>query len=136
VADRLAQAGDPIGRFGQQLTGSKLLWQAMVMSGLPLSVQADDILRSLLLGGVSLLGGTDADGEDTLLEDLQDLYALFASRDDEPPPVNILADIRTLALDRLDRLIDVLDGILESGAPPEPPQVFAPTLLRLGLLVS
>jgi TPR repeat protein len=28
----------------------------------------------------------------------------------------------------------LLDGILESGDPPEPPQVFAPTLLRLGLL--
>jgi len=83
-----------------------------------------------------LLGGADADGEDTLLEDLEDLYALFAARDDDPPPVNILDDTRPLALDRLDRLVAVLDGILDSGAPPEPPQVFAPTLLRLGLLVS
>ena len=136
VGGRLVQAGDPIGRFGQQLTGSKLLWQAMVLAGLPLSVQSNDVLRSLLFGGLSLLGGTDADGEDPLLEDLQDLYILFAARDEDPPPANILDDIRTLALDRLDRLVALLDEILDSGAPPEPPQVFAPTLLRLGLLVA
>jgi cell division septum initiation protein DivIVA len=135
VATRLGQAGDPIGQHGARLTGSTQLWQAMVLSGLPLSIQANEILRSLVFGGNALLGGTDRDVEDLLLDDFQDLYTLFAGRDKDPPPANILGDIRELALDRLGRLVDLLDGIVENGNPAEPPQVLAPTLLRLGLLV-
>jgi hypothetical protein len=135
VATRLGQAGDPIGQHGARLTGSTLLWQAIVLSGLPLTIQANEILRSLLFGGNALLGGTDRDVEDLLLDDFQDLYTLFAGRDEDPPPANILGDIRDLALDRLGQLVDLLDGIVDNDTPPEPPQVLAPTLLRLGLLV-
>ncbi len=136
VAERLAQAGDPIGVRGQRLTGSKVLWQNLIMSGLPMSTQANEVLRGLLFGGNALLAGSDSEGEDTLLDDLRDLYAFVSGRADEPPPVNIVGEIRALALDRLSRLSSLLDGILDSGDPPEPPQVFAPTLLRLGLLRS
>jgi cell division septum initiation protein DivIVA len=135
VASRLGQAGDPIGQLGARLSGSTLLWQSMVLSGLPLSIQANEILRSLVFGGNALLGGTDRDSEDLLLDDFQDLYTLFAGRDEDPPAANILGDIRELALDRLGRLVDLLDGIVENGTQAEPPQVLAPTLLRLGLLV-
>jgi hypothetical protein len=134
VAERLAQAGDPIGVRGQRLTGSKVLWQNLIMSGLPISIQANELLRSLLFGGNALIAGSDSEREDTLLDDLRDLYAFFAGRAEEPPPTNIVGEIRTLALDRLRQLTSLLDGILDSGDPPEPPQVFAPTLLRLGLL--
>src|SRR6185503_1529833 len=131
VADRLAQAGDSIGRLGQQLTGSKLLWQNLVLAGLPLSVQANEVLRSLLFGGNALLAGSDAEAENSLLDDLRDLYAFFGTRAEDPPPTNIAADLQTLALDRLNQLKALVDGILAAGDPPEPPQVFAPTLLRL-----
>ena len=134
VADRLAQAGDPIGLLGQRLTGSKVLWQNLVLAGLPLSVQANEVLRSLLFGGNALLAGSDAEIEDSLLDDLRDLYAFFGTRAEDPPPANIAADLRTLALDRLNQLKVLVDGILAVGDPPEPPQVFAPTLLRLSLL--
>lgn len=134
VAARLTQAGDPISVLGQRLTGSKVLWQNLVLAGLPLSVQANEILRSLLFGGNAILAGSDSESEDTLLDDLRDLYAFFGLRAEDPPPVNIAADIRTLALDRLSRLTALLNGILDNGDPPEPPQVFAPTLLRLSLL--
>jgi hypothetical protein len=134
VADRLTQAGDPVGLLGQRLTGSKLLWQNLVLAGLPLSVQANEVLRSLLFGGNAILAGSDAEGEDALLDDLRDLYAFFGTRAEDPPPTNIAADLQTLALDRLNQLETLVDGILAAGDPPEPPQVFAPTLLRLSLL--
>lgn len=134
VAEGLAQAGDAIGLLGQRLTGSKVLWQNLVLAGLPLSVQANEVLRSLLFGGNALLAGSDAEVEDSLLDDLRDLYAFFGTRAEDPPPANIAADLRTLALDRLNQLKELVDGILAAGDPPEPPQVFAPTLLRLSLL--
>jgi hypothetical protein len=134
VADRLTQAGEPIAVLGDRLTGSKVLWQNLVLAGLPMSVQANEVLRSLLFGGNALLAGTDAEGEDSLLDDLRDLYTFFGNRVEDPPPENIAADLRTLALDRLNQLKALVDGILAVGDPPEPPQVFAPTLLRLSLL--
>jgi hypothetical protein len=133
VAQRLAQAGDPIGLDGQRLTGSKVLWQNLVLAGLPLSVQANEVLRSLLFGGNALLAGSDA-VENSLLDDLRDLYAFFGTQAEDPPPANIAADLQTLALDRLNHLKALVDGILAAGDPPEPPQLFAPTLLRLSLL--
>jgi hypothetical protein len=134
VASKLAQADDPIGELALRLTGSALLWRAMVLSGLPLSLQANEILRSLLFGGNAILAGTDRDAEDNLLDDLRDVYTLFATRDDEPPPQNVTGEVVELANSRIDRLSELLSGILESGNPPEPPQVFSPTLLRLSLL--
>jgi hypothetical protein len=92
------------------------------------------VLRSLLFGGNALLAGSDAEAEDFLLDDLRDLYAFFGNRAEDPPPANIAADLQTLALDRLTQLKALVDGILAAGDPPEPPQVFAPTLLRLSLL--
>jgi hypothetical protein len=134
VAGQLVKAGDPIEIAGQRLTGSKVLWQNLVLAGLPLSVQANEVLRSLLFGGNALLAGSDAEAEDALLDDLRDLYTFFANRPEDLPPANISADLHTLALDRLNQLKELLDGILAAGDPPEPPQVFAPTLLRLSLL--
>jgi hypothetical protein len=134
VAERLAQAGDQVGRLGQRLTGSKALWQNLVLAGLPLSVQANEVLRSLLFGGNALLAGSDVAAENSLLDDLRDLYTFFGTRVEDPPPTNIAADLETLALDRLDQVKELVDGIVAAGDPPEPPQVFAPTLLRLSLL--
>ncbi|GAA0909229.1 hypothetical protein GCM10009558_013380 [Virgisporangium aurantiacum] len=134
VAERLGQAGDPIGRFGRRLTGAKLLWQQLVVAGFPLSVQANEILRGLVLGGNALLAGSDAEAEDALLDDVRDLYAFFGTRREDPPAANISAELRTLALGRATQLKTLLDGIVAAGNPPEPPQVFAPTLLRLSLL--
>ena len=37
-------------------------------------------LRSLLFGSDAILGGSDADGEDSLLDDVQDIYAFFSGR--------------------------------------------------------
>ena len=108
----------------------------MVVSGLPLSLRANEILRSLLFGGNAILAGTDRDGEDGLLDDLRDIYVLFATRDDDPPPENITAEVRSLALARLGRLSELVSGILEGGNPPEPPQILAPRRLRLGLLAG
>jgi hypothetical protein len=134
VARRLTQAGDQIGVLGGRLTGSKVLWQNLVLAGLPLSVQANEVLRSLLFGGNALLAGTDVDAEDPLLDDLRDLYTFFGTRTEDPPAANIAFDLRNLAFDRLTQLKTLVDGILAAGDPPEPPQVFAPTLLRLSLL--
>jgi hypothetical protein len=136
VAKRLEQSDDAIAKLGKRLTGSALLWRAMVVAGLPLSIQANEILRSLLFGSNAIFTGTDRDGDDNLLDDLRDVYALFAARKDDPPPANVTDEIHALALARLQRLNEIVSGILESGNPPQPPQVFAPTLLRLSLLTS
>ena len=137
VARRFERAGDPIQEGGQRLTGSKLLWQSYVITGFPLSIEANEILRSLLFGSDALLAGADTESQDTLLDDVQDIYAYFSSRDEDPLPSNILGDIEAIANDRLDRLTSILSEIvatIETSGQPEPPALFAPTLLRLSLI--
>jgi hypothetical protein len=137
VSQRMVRAGDPIQRAGNVVNGIKLLWRAMVSAGLPLSSEANETLRSLLFGADAILAGSDADGEDSLLDDVQDLYAFFSGRPEDPPPANIAPEIATLAAGRVQRLTDLLTEIvsnIEENGEPEPPDVFAPTLLRLQLL--
>jgi hypothetical protein len=139
VSQRFVRAGDPIQRAGQVLTGSKLLWQAFVTAGLPLRVEANETLRSLLFGTDAILAGTDADRGDALLDDVQDLYAFFSGRPEDPPAENIAARIGSLAADRAGQLSALLEEIvkaIEESGEPEPPEVFAPTLLRLRLLLG
>ena len=119
------------------LNGSKLLWQAFVTAGLPLRIEANEILRSLLFGSDAILGGSDADGEDSLLDDAQDLYAFFSGREEDPPSENIAGEIEALATGRASRLSALLAEIvadIEASGEPEPPELFAPTLLRLRLI--
>ena len=139
VARRFTLAGDPIQRAGNVLNGSKLLWQSFVTAGLPLRIEANDILRSLLFGSDAILGGSDAEGEDTLLDDVQDLYAFFSGREENPPAANISGDIGALATGRAGRLSALLTEIvaaIEASGEPEPPEIFAPTLLRLRLITT
>ena len=138
VSQRMVRAGDPIQSAGNVLNGVKLLWRAMVTAGLPLSVEANETLRSLLFGADAILSGSDADGQDSLLDDVQDIYAFFSVRAEEPPPSNIAPEVATLAAGRMQRLSDLLALIvtnIEESGEPEPPDVFAPTLLRLQLLL-
>ena len=120
------------------MNGSKLLWQAFVTAGLPLRIEANEILRSLLFGSDAILGGSDADSEDSLLDDVQDLYAFFSGREEDPPPANIAPKIEALAAGRAGRLTALLAEIvaaIEASGEPEPPELFGPTLLRLRLLL-
>jgi hypothetical protein len=137
VVRRFVSDGDALQHAGQVLTGSKLLWQAFVTAGLPLRIESNEILRSLLFGSDAILGGRDADSEDNLLDDVQDLYAFFSAREEDPPPTNIIGEVEALATSRADRLATLLADIvavIEESGEPEPPELFAPTLLRLSLL--
>jgi hypothetical protein len=138
VAGGFARAGDPIQRAGTVLTGAKLLWQAFVTAGLPVRIETNDVLRSLLFGSGAILAGSDEDSEDSLLDDVQDLYAFFGGRPDDPPPTNIAADVEALATGRASRLSALLAEIvadIKKTGEPEPPEIFAPTLLRLRLII-
>ena len=69
---------------------------------------------------------------------MQDICAFFSGREEAPPPANIASDIATLAQDRATELAAMLEAIvkaIEETGEPEPPEVFAPTLLRLRLLL-
>jgi hypothetical protein len=139
VAQRLMQAGDRIQEAGERLTGSKLLWQSFMVMGLPLSVESNDFLRSLLFGSEGILAGTDAGSQDGLLDDIQDIYTFISTREEAPPEANIIADIEALLNERVETLLatlaDIVENINTSGEP-EPPELFAPTLLRLSLIES
>ena len=68
---------------------------------------------------------------------MQDLYAFFSGREEDPPPDNIAGDIEALATARADRLSALLAEIvaaIEESGEPEPQELFAPTLLRLRLI--
>lgn len=137
VAGRFTRAGDAIQRAGQGLNGSRLLWQAFVTAGLPLRIETNEILRSLLFGSDAILGGSDADSEDSLLDDVQDIYAFFSGREEDPPQVNIFGEIESLASQRAGQLSTLLVQIvaeIKASGEPEPPELFAPTLLRLSLI--
>ena len=139
VAQRLVQSGDAIQEAGERLNGSKLLWQSFVAMGLPLSVESNDFLRSLLFGSEGILAGTDAGSQDGLLDDIQDIYTFISTREEAPPEANIVVDIETLLNERVETLLATLADIvenIETSGEPEPPELFAPTLLRLSLIES
>lgn len=139
VARRFTLGGDPVQRAGEVLSGSKLLWQSFVMAGLPLRIESNDVLRSLLFGAGAILGGHDVDGEDGLLDDVQDLYRFFGSRPEDPPASNIAGEIEALARGRAGRLSALLAEVvaaIEAGGDAEAPEIFAPTLLRLQLITT
>ena len=95
------------------LNGWRAVWQAFVTAGLPLRSEANEILHALLFGGDAILAGSDAGRPNSLLDDVQDLYAFFSGRTEDPPATNIAGDITTLALDRPGRLSDLLDEIVK-----------------------
>jgi hypothetical protein len=139
VAQQLVQAGDPIQEAGERLNGARLLWQSFVAMGLPLSVESNDFLRSLLFGSEGILAGTDAGSQDGLLDDVQDIYTFISTREVAPPGANIMQDIETLLDERVQTLLATLADIvenIETSGEPEPPELFAPTLLRLSLIES
>lgn len=89
-------------------------------------IETNEILRSLLFGSGAVLSGSDEDSEDSLLDDVQDLYAFFSSRDEDPPPTNIAADIEALATGRLNRLSALMAeivGDIQATGEPEPPDI-------------
>jgi hypothetical protein len=136
VAQKFDAAGDRIGQAGARLTGSKLLWQSFIVMGLPLSVESNEFLRSLLFGSEAIPAGSDAEGKNAAPDDLQDIYGFFASAE-EPPAVNIISEIEALVNRRVETLRATLTDIvgqIESSGEPEPPELFAPTLLRLSLI--
>jgi hypothetical protein len=137
VAERLVQAGDPIQEAGERLNGSRLLWQSFVVMGLPLSVESNEFLRSLLFGSEGIFAGTDAGSQDGLLDDIQDIYTLISTREEALPEANIIADIEALLNERVEKLLETLADIIENittSGEPEPPELFAPTLLRRSLI--
>jgi hypothetical protein len=155
VVERLGEADDPVQIAGDRLSGSKLLWQSFVALGLPLSVEANEFLRSLLFGSDAILAGRDAGEPDGLLDDIHNIYAFFAFREEDPPNYNIMKDIEQLVNDRVDSLLETLQVIIEGAAgaragavaadvlenmqsngQPEASELFAPTLLRLSLVES
>ena len=136
VAQKFDALGDRVGQAGARLTGSKLLWQSFIVMGLPLSVESNESLRSLLFGSEAIPAGSDAEGKNVAPDDLQDIYSIVASAE-EPPAVNIISEIEELVNRRVETLratlIDIVEQI-ESSGEPEPPELFAPTLLRLSLI--
>lgn len=138
IARRFTADGDQLQILAQRLTGSKLLWQSLVTAGLPLSAEANEILRSLLFGSESILGGVGTEGATSRLDNLRNIYAFFSTRAEDPLPANILGEIEDLARDRVNQLLtivlEIVDEIQNGGRPPQPPELFAPTLLRLSLI--
>lgn len=142
IADRMAQAGDPLQQRADRLTGTKLLWESYVALALPLSLEHDEGLRALLYGDDAVLAGGDvpspSDVEVTpVMDDLSDVYRLFSTAA-TPPDHNILADLHPAATSRADRLKAILDATLDAQTPsggPESSSWVEATLLRLRLSV-
>jgi hypothetical protein len=136
VAEQLQKAGDPIELAGRRLTGSKLLWRSMIAMGLPLSIERNAFLRSLIFGRDSILSGIDPEGDGDVLDNLHAIYTYYSTRKEDPPASNIIGRIQAVTDTRrkqlLDTLIDIVKDIQASGES-EPPELFAPTLLRLSL---
>jgi hypothetical protein len=64
-----------------------------------------------MYGSDAILAGSDADGQDSLLDDVQDLYAFFSGRAEDPPAGNIAVDIDPVATARADQLSALLAEI-------------------------
>ena len=47
--------------------------------------EANEILHALIFGGDAILAGSDADRPNSLLDDVQDFYAFFSGRTEDPP---------------------------------------------------
>jgi hypothetical protein len=134
VAQKSLEVEDDIQTAAASVDGIKLLWQGLVATGLPSSVEANDILRSLLFGSEAVLGGTPPAGEAPALDNVHDIYTFIAFREEDPPGEDILPQIREIAEQRRERLASVLAEIVASSSEPEAPELFAPTLLRLSLI--
>ncbi|MBN8231206.1 hypothetical protein JYK02_27165 [Corallococcus macrosporus] len=138
IAQRMEQGGDPLQVQAKQLTGTWLVWQSYVALALPLSVDHDENLHGLLYGDDSVLSG-----HDTLLNpevapvmnDVQDMYALFGQTDD-PPADNLLTLLDTTVTSRAERLKAAVEASLDAQATSGGPEATAwteATLLRLRL---
>ncbi|RKH62758.1 hypothetical protein D7V93_09645 [Corallococcus llansteffanensis] len=115
IALRVKQPGDALNGYAQRLTGTQLLWKAYVTLGLPLSVEHDDGLRALLYGDDAVMSGWDVDDEDTVDDDLSDLYALFAVTL-SPPAENLIIKLDTEVKGRAQRLRALVDAIYDNQA--------------------
>ena len=58
VAQKIEAAGDAVSDAAARLTGSKLLWQSFIVMGLPLSLESNEFLRSLLFGAEAIPAGS------------------------------------------------------------------------------
>jgi hypothetical protein len=134
VAQRSLEVEDDIQTTAAGVSGIKLLWQALVAAGFPSSIEANDILRSLLFGSDAVLGGTAAAGDTPALDNVHDIYTFIAFREEDPPGEDILPQVQEIAEQRRARLAGVLEEIVASSSGPEAPELFAPTLLRLSLI--
>lgn len=134
VATRMTQAGDSLAIAADRLSGSKLLWESYVATGLPLSLENNEVLRELLYGSDAVLTGRDVKTNDNHINDLEDAYWFFAAT---PPDTNVLADIDASVASRASRLDTTIDAILtrlSQSGDTEAGSLVAPTLLRLRLL--
>lgn len=133
IASRLTQAGDPVGAAAHNLSGSKLLWESYVAMGLPLSLTNDEALRALLYGQDKVMTGVDLQGENTLPDDVQDVYTLFGGAA-APPARNIMTDLDASVRARSLRLKTTAGTILarlQSTGDSEADSWVDTTLLRL-----
>lgn len=133
IASRLTQAGDPVGAAAQNLSGSKLLWESYVAMGLPLSLTNDEALRELLYGQDKVMTGVDLQGENTLPDDVQDVYTLFGNAA-SPPARNIMTDLDASVRTRSQHLKTTVGTILarlQSTGDSEADSWVDTTLLRL-----
>ena len=134
VSQRMVRAGDPIQRAGNVVNGSSCSGGRWSPLGCRCASRPTRRCARCSSAPTPILAGSDADGHDSLLDDVQDMYAFFSGRPEDPPPTNIAADIATLAAGRATALSALLAEIvkaIEENGEPEPPDVFAPTLLRL-----
>lgn len=139
VAKQFTELGDPIQQEGERLSGSRILWTSYLLAGFPLSIESNEILRSQALGDEALLAGAATDALAISFDNIQDIYTYFSIRPEDPPAENIIEDIQHLSDDRLEALhstiIEIIEAIVANGQH-EPPELFAPTLLRLSLIHS
>ncbi|MFP2930595.1 hypothetical protein ACLESO_36435 [Pyxidicoccus sp. 3LG] len=115
VVDRMEEGGDILARRAKRMSGSKLLWESYISLALPLSVEHDEDLRSLLYGENAALSGVDALSVDDDLNDVQDSYAFFASAETLPAN-NIVSDIDAAFTRRTERLHTIVSNILAREA--------------------
>ena len=139
IAKRFTEIGDPIQQSAERLSGSRLLWTSYVMAGFPLSIESNGILRAQALGDEGLLSGAATDSSAITFDNVQNIYTYFSIRPEDPPVENIIGDIQSLSDDRLEALhntiIEIIKAIVAADQH-EPPELFAPTLLRLSQIHS
>ncbi len=134
IADKLGTPGSDLGKAALGLDGAKGIWNAFVLFGFPLSVEQNDTLHALVLGGDGILGGSDDDG---LLNDVRTIYGAFARSDSQLPEHDLLQVVFQLAGERADTLKTTLSQVIAkliAGNTREGHELVSHTLLRLQLL--